>query len=55
MNTSEVDILIIPGLTDSGPDHWQSRWQRKLKTAVRVKQADWDRPLIGDWVGRNGF
>ncbi len=52
MKTSEVDILIIPGLTNSGPDHWQSRWQRKLKTAVMVEQTDWDRPLIGDWVGR---
>jgi uncharacterized protein len=50
MRTSEIDILIVPGWTNSGPDHWQSRWQRHLKTARRVEQADWDTPVCGDWV-----
>lgn len=50
MRTSEIDILIVPGWTNSGPDHWQSRWQRHLKTARRVDQADWDRPVCADWV-----
>ncbi len=52
MKTSDIDILIVPGWTNSGPDHWQSRWQRKLATARRVEQADWEQPMIGDWVGR---
>ncbi|HRD77425.1 MAG TPA: alpha/beta hydrolase [Hyphomicrobiaceae bacterium] len=52
MRTADVDILIIPGWTNSGPDHWQSRWQRNLKTARRVEQADWDTPKVGDWVER---
>src|SRR6185312_8314718 len=52
MRTSEIDILIVPGWTNSGPDHWQSRWQRHFKTARRVEQADWDRPLCADWVAR---
>lgn len=34
-------ILIVPGLFDSGPDHWQSHWQRALPTAERVEQSDW--------------
>jgi hypothetical protein len=50
MRTSEIDILIIPGWTNAGPDHWQSRWQRNLKTARRVEQADWDEPVCSDWV-----
>lgn len=50
MRTSEIDILIVPGWTNSGPDHWQSRWQRHLKTARRVEQPDWDRPVCADWV-----
>lgn len=50
MRTSEIDILIVPGWTNSGPDHWQSRWERHLKTARRVEQADWDRPMCIDWV-----
>jgi predicted alpha/beta hydrolase family esterase len=49
MRTSDADILIIPGLGGSGPDHWQSRWQAKLSTARRVEQNDWDRPLLADW------
>jgi hypothetical protein len=28
----EADILIVPGYTNSGPDHWP-RWQSKLSTA----------------------
>jgi predicted alpha/beta hydrolase family esterase len=50
MRTSDVDILIVPGWTGSGPDHWQSRWQDKLSTARRVAQADWDRPERALWA-----
>jgi uncharacterized protein len=49
MRTSDADILIIPGLGDSGPDHWQSRWEAKLSTARRVPQKDWDCPRLADW------
>ena len=52
MKTSEIDILIVPGWTNAGPDHWQSRWERQLKTARRVEQANWETPLLDDWVGR---
>lgn len=43
-------ILIVPGLYNSEPDHWQSHWQRALPTAERVEQTDWERPLLGDWT-----
>lgn len=52
MKTSDVDLLIIPGLQNSGPDHWQTRWERSLKTARRVHQADWETPRCADWVER---
>jgi hypothetical protein len=52
MRTADVDILIVPGWSDSGPDHWQSRWARNLKTARRVEQEDWFRPDRGAWVER---
>ena len=52
MRTSDVDILIVPGLTGSGPDHWQTRWQERLKTARRVEQDDWDRPQREAWTSR---
>jgi uncharacterized protein len=50
MKTGEADILIVPGWSGSGPDHWQSRWERSLKTARRVEQADWVEPHQSTWV-----
>jgi predicted alpha/beta hydrolase family esterase len=52
MRTQDADILIIPGLGDSGPDHWQSRWASKLSSARRVEQADWEHPNLADWAHR---
>jgi uncharacterized protein len=50
MRTADADILIIPGWSSSGPDHWQTRWERSLKTARRVEQADWIKPTRQAWV-----
>ncbi len=52
MRTSDTDIFIIPGYTNSGEDHWQTRWERKLSTARRVVQDDWHNPTRKDWVTR---
>jgi predicted alpha/beta hydrolase family esterase len=52
MRTSDCDILIVPGLENSGPDHWQTRWERQLSTARRVEQADWNEPRRDAWVDR---
>ncbi|MBV2142852.1 alpha/beta hydrolase [Falsochrobactrum sp. TDYN1] len=50
MKVKDADILIIPGYTNSGPDHWQSRWESRLSTARRVQQAEWTKPVKEDWV-----
>ncbi len=50
MKVKDADILIVPGYTNSGPDHWQSRWQAKLSTARRVEQAEWTKPVREDWT-----
>jgi len=42
--------LILPGLFNSGPDHWQSHWERRDPTCVRVDQQDWNAPRREDWV-----
>lgn len=52
MKSSDADILMILGYTNSGPDHWQSRWQSRLSTARRVEQAEWSKPVREDWVAR---
>lgn len=50
MKISEADILMVPGYTNANPDHWQSRWQRQMKTARRVEQEDWLKPVAADWT-----
>lgn len=52
MKVAQADILIVPGYTNSGPDHWQSRWQEKLSTARRVEQDAWSKPVREDWTAR---
>lgn len=52
MRSTDAVILILPGWQGSGPDHWQSRWERSLSAARRVEQEDWDRPDRDDWVAR---
>jgi hypothetical protein len=51
MRAAEADILILPGLGGSGLEHWQTRWEKKLSTARRVAQADWDNARFADWIG----
>ena len=43
-------ILTVPGLGGSGPDHWQTIWERTVANTSRIEQADWDRPKRGPWL-----
>ena len=43
------NVLLLPGWQNSGPDRWQSRWERE-HGYTRVQQHDWQRPLRGDWL-----
>lgn len=52
MRTADADILIVPGYTNSGEDHWQSRWEAKLPTARRVDLGDWHKPDKRLWVDK---
>lgn len=47
--TFQSTVLIIPGLGNSGEDHWQSRWERELGFK-RVDQKDWNTPVCKDWI-----
>ena len=44
-------FLLLPGWLDSGPAHWQSRWEA-LHGCERVQQDDWIWPRRGDWMAR---
>ena len=45
-----ASVLIVPGLSNSGPEHWQSIWEAKHPEYHRVQQQDWETPCLSDWV-----
>jgi predicted alpha/beta hydrolase family esterase len=45
------NVLLLPGWQNSGPDHWQSRWEAQHGYR-RVDQHDWMTPKRGDWMSR---
>jgi predicted alpha/beta hydrolase family esterase len=45
-------VLILPGLGNSGPGHWQSLWELDDPSCRRVLQDDWDAPDCAAWVAR---
>ena len=52
MRAADADLLFVPGLGNSGPEHWQTRWQARLSTARVVGQSDWSRAELDAWVAR---
>jgi predicted alpha/beta hydrolase family esterase len=44
-------VLLLPGWLDSGPGHWQTRWEQQHGWQ-RVQQDDWHWPRRGDWMAR---
>lgn len=45
-------IIIVPGLGDSGPGHWQTWLQARERTALRVTQDEWSEPDLERWSAR---
>ncbi|BBB69765.1 hypothetical protein UNDYM_5512 [Undibacterium sp. YM2] len=45
-----MQILTLPGLYNSGPGHWQTRWEAELPDIKRVEQQDWDHPVKDVWL-----
>jgi predicted alpha/beta hydrolase family esterase len=48
----EPTILIVSGLNGSGPNHWQSHWERDYPNAQRVDLGMWDNPHRNTWVNK---
>lgn len=49
-DTTPSRVLLVPGIGNSGPGHWQSHWESEHDAYVRVQQNDWDHPVCADWV-----
>jgi predicted alpha/beta hydrolase family esterase len=50
MTTSLPPIFTIPGLWSSGPQHWQTHWERTHPSWQRVQQRNYDRPDREEWI-----
>ena len=48
----EVDhgVLMVPGIGDSDPGHWQSIWEDESTNYCRAIQKDWNKPILNAWV-----
>lgn len=48
-------ILLVPGLNNSGPAHWQTEWESFLPKASRVHLGSWSHPRRAAWVTNLGI
>ena len=46
----DIPVLILPGIGNSGPQHWQTLWELRHPQWQRVNLGDWDGPVCEDWV-----
>jgi predicted alpha/beta hydrolase family esterase len=51
MATTHYELVLVPGLYDSGPEHWQSYWQRRFPNWQRVTQRNWNVADLDLWIG----
>lgn len=45
-------LLTVPGLGNSGPDHWQTLWERDMEDCERVELGLWSAPHRTLWVNK---
>ena len=45
-----TSVLVLPGLGNSGPQHWQTLWELRHPDWQRVNLGNWDNPACDDWV-----
>ena len=50
MEAMNSTVLILPGIGNSGPEHWQSLWKQANPSFARVQQRDWDHPVCSEWL-----
>jgi len=49
VTTSETPVLVLPGYMNSGPGHWQTRWEAAHAGFARVQMPDWMHPDCEAW------
>ncbi len=46
----ECDVLVVAGLWNSGPAHWQTLWEKQFPAWQRVPHRDWTNPACEEWI-----
>ena len=44
-----INYLIVPGLGNSGPEHWQTYFESLGENYKRINQQEWNAPVCSDW------
>ena len=45
-----INYFIIPGLGNSGPEHWQTYFEKSGDNFNRILQREWDAPVCAEWI-----
>lgn len=45
-----TQYFIIPGLGNSGPEHWQTFFEKTNADFQRIQQQEWDAPACSNWI-----
>ncbi len=49
-SAQRLDFVIVPGLNDSCPEHWQTCWHKRYPDWKRISQSSWSPPDIDGWI-----
>jgi len=50
MGNDGLCTVLVPGINDSGPEHWQSLWGQCHPQWRRIAQRDWLQPDLDGWL-----
>ncbi len=45
-----TNYFIVPGLGNSGPEHWQTYFENSAGNFQRIEQKEWNAPVCSDWI-----
>ncbi len=45
-----IHYLTVPGLGNSGPEHWQTYFEKSGSNFYRINQQEWDAPECQPWI-----
>jgi uncharacterized protein len=47
---TKTPALILAGIGDSGPEHWQTLWQKADANMQKLQHFEWEAPVLEAWL-----